>query len=693
MPRIDLPGRLGSIETPNGWRKPCRRAQWNEGVRAIAQLAVWGPPKRQTVYFFHDFPISVVADGAGGAFVLGSSANEPMPWNRGAWSVRHLSASGAASALAYVESPLDYFGLINIWSEASMVATGKRGVIVASADQLTIVAARAFDERGRKRWPRSLYGRALSRAPSPSTNLRVLNLVGEPDGSTGAIFAWRAVEVDGVLRTRAQRIRANAHLVWPQDGVILPVGMADRWPPPQPWLQLVGTGDGGAIVVAAEASGAAFRLVAIDVTPTGGVGAATMIVANTPDNLTSMLRLRHAVPDRAGGLFLAYADAFGLRLLRYLPAQGVLWDNAIATPVDARAFWIREDDRGGALVGWLDGATARLALQRVDAQGAVTWSTGAAPLLAPVTVDLPPAAAVWGREVWARLVHPMPDGGGGALVAFQTWANDAAQPELWSCCFRPDGMPENEPVPVSSRTTGKSLPVATNVATESAIVAWADDGNIANEGLDCWVQRVACCPPQQEQPPPPLFGCEILPLPGTLPGEIAVALPCGNEFRSFGVIPLSRFVDALPALGLPAGLVHRGTPPPAWVRLTLHDLPSGWDVSLLTLAGKTRARAKPIASSRRETEALTAWSLTFRPPREGADLLVLISGPPNERGATTVAFRVRAEAGDGRVPVLGLKNPAALLKSVRSRKPMGNPDASEKVSASMRAKLRAKRPD
>ena len=43
--------------------------------------------------------------------------------------------------------------------------------------------------------------------------------------------------------------------------------------------------------------------------------------------------------------------------------------------------------------------------------------------------------------------------------------------------------------------------------------------------------------------------------------------------------------------------------------------------------------------------------------------------------------------------VLGLKDPAALLKAVRSRKPTGNPRASENVSAAMRAKLRAKRPD
>jgi len=43
--------------------------------------------------------------------------------------------------------------------------------------------------------------------------------------------------------------------------------------------------------------------------------------------------------------------------------------------------------------------------------------------------------------------------------------------------------------------------------------------------------------------------------------------------------------------------------------------------------------------------------------------------------------------------VLGLKDPAALLKAVRSRRPIGDPGASENVSARMKAKLREKRAD
>lgn len=43
--------------------------------------------------------------------------------------------------------------------------------------------------------------------------------------------------------------------------------------------------------------------------------------------------------------------------------------------------------------------------------------------------------------------------------------------------------------------------------------------------------------------------------------------------------------------------------------------------------------------------------------------------------------------------VLGLKSPASLLQQARSNTPMGDADASEDVSAKVKAKLRAKRSD
>ena len=48
---------------------------------------------------------------------------------------------------------------------------------------------------------------------------------------------------------------------------------------------------------------------------------------------------------------------------------------------------------------------------------------------------------------------------------------------------------------------------------------------------------------------------------------------------------------------------------------------------------------------------------------------------------------------DALARVLGLKNPAMLLKQVRSAGNMRRPDASSTVSAAMKARLRAKHPD
>ena len=43
--------------------------------------------------------------------------------------------------------------------------------------------------------------------------------------------------------------------------------------------------------------------------------------------------------------------------------------------------------------------------------------------------------------------------------------------------------------------------------------------------------------------------------------------------------------------------------------------------------------------------------------------------------------------------MLGLQNPATLLRQIRRSGKMGRPDASAHVSASMKARLRAKHPD
>lgn len=648
MPRIDLPGSLGSIDIVAGLIKRCQRTQWGEGVLVDALPPL--PLDTGGTWRFADVPAAVVADGAGGAFVL-TTRTEGWPGAQGPLSLRHLPPSGVPGPLVAFEPRNMYIGVIGIWGEAALVASGSRRAIVVRADHSTLLSAYAFDDGGNRLWPVSKRDIPLSGALGTSRTFRVLNIAGEPDGREGAIFVWRAVERDGVLRARAQRIDRKGRLQWGRDGVVVPLSSGSAWPPPQSWMQLVTTPTGGAIVVASEAAGAGFRLQAVAIDPKGTVGSPVTVVAATADDLISVLRVRTAVADRSGGLLLAYVDLGGtLRLLRYVPGQGSLWDTAIATPLNPQAYWIREDDAGGALLAWL-AAGGNLAVQRYDAQGAIAWTATIAPLAAPMTIELPPSASTWGRETWARLVQVMPDGGGGAICVFQSWSAPSAKFELRTCCFGADGVRVNDPQEVSTRASGKWLPVAAPVAGGTAVVAWADDGTAAIGGVDCFAQRIACCLPQGEPPPPPPFGCEILVLPGTPPGEIAMQLPCGNETRAFGVMALSRLVAALGSGALQGGLVTDGIPPPAWVRLAMRGVPAGFEAWLITATGRTLARARPVQPVSNRTPL--ALEITFRPPRDNADLIMVVSVPRIGDRPARFGVHFAMASGQGKPPSSG----------------------------------------
>lgn len=70
------------------------------------------------------------------------------------------------------------------------------------------------------------------------------------------------------------------------------------------------------------------------------------------------------------------------------------------------------------------------------------------------------------------------------------------------------------------------------------------------------------------------------------------------------------------------------------------------------------------------------------------DLEALVSAEAQRRRLTKSAV-----IKDAVERILGRKNPAELLRTVRSGTPMGNPDASEHVSARFKDKLNAQRPD
>lgn len=638
MPRIELRGSLGRVDVPADWQRPCRRSHWGDGVRAVARPpfpAAGGHP----AWRYSEVPSAVVPDARGGAFVL-ATRSEMWPHSQGAYALVRVSAQGVAGTPVELADPLYWVGVIGVWADGAMCASGPGRVIVATADPYARLAARRYDVRGRTLWkrPRPLCGAF----PVNSTALAV-NLVAEPSTGEAAIFAWWHPLANGDAEARAQRVEADGRVRWGADGVSLGAIAGGTWPAGQPWIQLVAKDDGGAIAVYSRYVPRALRLFAVSIASDGTAGPPVNVASSTSDDLSAFQRVRVAVTDGTDGLFLAYPDSQGvLHLVRYTPGQGIRWDVTLATPSDRCAYWISEDGRRGALVAWLEGPDRRLQLKRIDAQGATTFGAVANP---PIVVELPPLTPVLGRDAWARLVRPLPDGDGGAIVVFQSWTPGSPTPRVYVCCFDDGGSVASGVSAITRRATGQLLPLASTVAPGVAAIAWADDGAAQVEGLDVWTQRVGCCPPGQVPPSAPPFGCEILPLPGSMPGEIALQLPCGNRTTPFGVIPLSQLLDSVPGVPVPHALRQRGDEAPDWFRLWLLDVPDGLHAKVCALGGRVVADAKRL----HEPGVL---ALTFRPPSDDDDLLVVFSHArpcPEDRWWK---LRLATDYGAGRAPAL-----------------------------------------
>jgi hypothetical protein len=342
-------------------------------------------------------------------------------------------------------------------------------------------------------------------------------------------------------------------------------------------------------------------------------------------------------------MFFGRADVTGnVRLMRYTPSTGIRFDIATGMVIDPLTLAVREDDRGGVLVGGIGGTPTALRLRRYDANGAVTWDIDAGAL--PLQVAPVPGASM--NRVWiTRSVTPLPDGNGGAIVLVHELMPYPGPFVVVTRCFDAQGRLVSGGVPLTSDDWGQTMPLATPAGVERAIVAYTQYENLDESGYDVSAQRVGCCAPVGDVPPPPAFGCEILPLPGMGPGRFAFDLPCGNEARGFGVIPLSRFVVSVPGLRAPAGLASHDAPAPAWARLMLRGVPDGMTVALCTLGGKRVAGAKPLPAMP------GIHTLTFKPPNE-ADLLVVVSVAGTSVGKKTWAFDVTIESGDGQPSAL-----------------------------------------
>jgi len=147
---INLEGRFGAIRVPPGWQKPCKAAQWGDGVLA-ASTKVDKVPSDFRIPPIDDVPAGLAPDGNGGIFVLTTCTGD---WRQGPFALRPISAIGKFALLVEFGNPIFWTNVRGAWSEGTLVPSGSGRCIVVWAkdwDHEGIVA-QCYDQNGQPLW-------------------------------------------------------------------------------------------------------------------------------------------------------------------------------------------------------------------------------------------------------------------------------------------------------------------------------------------------------------------------------------------------------------------------------------------------------------------------------------------------------------------------------------------------------------
>jgi len=629
-------------------------------------------PPSPWVHRWDDAPVGIVPDGSGGAFVL-TTCIEDWPYRRGPYRLARLSPTGVRGpVIPFGNSIAAWVGVLGYWSEGAIVTSGPGRCIVAWARDWDWaherVVAQRYDTAGAALWqPNPVKANSvLQGLPSK------ISLVAESDGDDGTIIVWLTQDPNSYprLSIRAQRIDQNGQMLWTKDGVevgnVPNIAWLDQY-----WLQLVMDGAGGAVVLWAEINTTGLvSYLAHPISANGKpIGVPVTLVSSVPNGWQeAMLRVRRAVTDDSGGLFLVYADRRGeLTALRYTPGRGILWSVKVGLPINATAFQVREDGQEGILVSFVSASPSpQVELKRFDSNGALTWSINGLGSV-PIQLSLPPGSTAWRTDHWMALAQAVPDNKGGALLIYQDWPANRQGPKLFSACFDVQGILCSPPQEVTTRPTSQEYPVVASPGGVSAVVAWADDGQAASTGLDVWTQRVGCClspqPVGELHPQPELF-CEILPLPGAPYGELVLRLPCGNRDRQYGVLPLSRLCTGVRGLDYPDCVINSNATCPDWMRIQFWGLTKGFEIQLQNRDGSVIEKARQVDAGKRAKIEAGYHVLTFA-PKANVDPVLLFTHTGRQGLDASFVVRIKTEWGEGQPPPL---LPSSLKKHAEGRK-------------------------
>lgn len=313
----------------------------------------------------------------------------------------------------------------------------------------------------------------------------ICNLAGDqdqrvivPDGTGGAIIAWRDFRGGNATDIYAQRVNAAGVVQWTANGAAICAAAGAQSIP-----AIVADGAGGAVIAWHDRRfGISYDIFAQRINSAG-------VVQWTPDgvllcNAGGDQTNETIVSDGAGGAVVTWednrsgnADIYTQRINNagavQWAANGVAVCNATG---NQSAPATTSDGAAGAIVTWFDLRTASydVYVQHINSAGVAQWTANGIALSTATNNQIYPTIAS--------------DGSGGAIITWEDFRSttnydiygqriDAAGITRWT----PDG------IPLSTAANDQTFPLTVADGTGGAIVTWQD---YRNGNYDVYAQRV-----------------------------------------------------------------------------------------------------------------------------------------------------------------------------------------------------------
>ncbi|MFB0526071.1 MAG: T9SS type A sorting domain-containing protein [bacterium] len=330
-------------------------------------------------------------------------------------------------------------------------------------------------------------GVPISEAPETQRNIRMA-----PDGSGGAIIVWEDYRNAGVADIYAQKIDENGVPQWTPDGVPVCTNTNSQLNP-----VLVGDGYGGAIIAWQDDSGSIPNIYAVRISSAGNTHSSWpgngQVLKFTPTDKQSSPEI---VSNGSNGAIIVWQEDNGSQYSIY--AHGIDGDGndtwggstVVSTGTEPKEYpKIMNDGTGYVIVTWQDYRNNNnydIYAQRIEINTgfkAAGWAVNGS----SVTVAN-------GNQLEPQIV---PDGFGGAFITWTDCRNDNG--DIYAQRIDSDGNPAADwttnGVAIYEGINRQDKPVIINAlsagTTTGAIIAWEDERNYSDYGIDIYGIRIS----------------------------------------------------------------------------------------------------------------------------------------------------------------------------------------------------------